>query len=366
MSTLLKERLADDAIAHIANIFSKINPSFASKDFIHQAKIGITELELKARVYYLIDVLARYLPSDFAQAVVLLQQVPDYWQNHNKQGDYSFAAWPIIDYVAVYGLKHPDLALQTLKILTPLFTAEFAIRPFLQQHFDLTYGYLQEWTSDENYHVRRLASEGCRPRLPWGQRVPYLMHNHQEIITILEQLKDDSSDYVQRSVANNLNDISKDYPQTVVDLAQDWLANEPTLQRQWIVKHATRGLVKSGHADALALLGYSQAMHLQNISFSLNKTQVKMDEAVQLSLSFLLPNAQNLVIDYALHLPRANGKKSIKVFKWKTGLLAAGQHHLTQNYMFKVITTRRYYVGEHDFEVLVNGRSVAVSTLMLV
>ena len=366
MSTLLKERLADDAIAHIANIFSKITPSFASKDFIYQAKIGITELELKARVYYLIDVLARYLPSDFAQAAPLLQQVPQHWSAHNTQDNYSFAAWPIIDYVAVYGLNHPDLALHTLKTLTPLFTAEFAIRPFLQQHFDLTYGYLQQWARDDNDHVRRLASEGCRPRLPWGQRVPYLMSNHQEIITILEQLKDDSSDYVQRSVANNLNDISKDYPQTVVDLAQDWLANDPTPQRQWIIKHATRGLVKSGHADALALLGYSQKLNIKNVDFSLSKTQVSMNDTVQLSLSFLLPKAQNLVIDYALHLPRANGKKSIKVFKWKTGLLTEGQHHLTQNYTFKKITTRRYYEGEHDFEVLANGRSVAVSTLMLV
>jgi 3-methyladenine DNA glycosylase AlkC len=291
--------------------------------------------------------------------------VPQQWLAHNTQGNYSFAAWPIIDYVAVYGLNHPDLALQTLKTLTPLFTAEFAIRPFLQQHFDLTYGYLQQWVRDDNHHVRRLASEGCRPRLPWGQRVPYLMSNHQEIISILECLKDDDSDYVRRSVAKNLNDISKDYPETVIDLAQRWLA-QPTTHRQWIIKHATRGLVKSGHADALAMLGYSQKLNIKNLDFSLNKTQVSMNDTVQLSLSFLLPKAQNLVIDYALHLPRANGKKSIKVFKWKTGLLAAGQYHLTQNYTFKKITTRRYYEGEHDFEVLVNGQSLGLKAIELI
>ena len=366
MSTLLKERLADDAIAQIACVFSKIKPNFASQDFIHQAQSGIHKLELKARVYYLIDVLAQYLPSDFAQTALLLQQVPQHWLAHNTQDNYSFAAWPIIDYVAVYGLNHPDLALQTLKILTPLFTAEFAIRPFLQHHFDLTYGYLQAWARDDNYHVRRLASEGCRPRLPWGQRVPYLMSNHQEIITILEQLKDDNSDYVRRSVANNLNDISKDYPEKVIGVAQRWLANEPTVHRQWIIKHATRGLVKSGHADALALLGFSQKLNIKNLDFSLNKTQISMNETVQLSLSFCLPKAQNLVIDYALHLPRANGKKSIKVFKWKTGLLAAGEHHLTQNYTFKVITTRRYYEGEHYFEMLVNGQSFGLQAIELV
>jgi hypothetical protein len=186
------------------------------------------------------------------------------------------------------------------------------------------------------------------------------------IVAVLEQLKDDDSDYVRRSVANNLNDISKDYPETVVGLAQQWLATQPTVHRQWIIKHATRGLVKSGHADALAMLGYSQAFHLQNVHFSINKTHIRIDETVQLSLSFLLLEPQNLVIDYALHLPRANGKKSIKVFKWKTGLLAAGQHQLSQNYTFKVITTRRYYLGEHDFEVLVNGQSVGLKTVALI
>ncbi len=365
MTTLLKDRLAADAIQRIADVLAAIQPNFARDDFIQQAHTGLEQLELKQRVHHLIAILSLHLSDDFPQAAHVLQQVPTHWPTHNQQGDYGFSAWPLIDYVAVHGLKHPDIALQTLKILTPLFTAEFAIRPFLHQHFDVTYGYLQAWAKDENPHVRRLASEGCRPRLPWGQRVPSLMTRPDVIIAVLEQLKDDDSDYVRRSVANNLNDISKDYPETVVRLAQQWLA-QPTAHRQAIIKHATRGLVKSGHADALAMLGYSQTFNLQNISFTLNKTEISMDETVQLSLSFLLHEPQNLVIDYALHLPRANGKKSVKVFKWKTGLLMVGQHELTQNYSFKVITTRRYYVGEHDFEVLVNGQSLGVRTIELI
>ena len=365
MTTLLKDRLAADAIERIADVLAAIQPNFAHDDFIQQAHTGLQQLELKQRVHHLIATLSLHLSDDFPQAAHVLQQVPAYWPMQNEQGDYGFAAWPLIDYVAVYGLKHPDIALQTLKILTPLFSAEFAIRPFLHLHFDVTYGYLQAWAKDENPHVRRLASEGCRPRLPWGQRVPYLMKSPDVIIAVLDQLKDDDSDYVRRSVANNLNDISKDYPETVVRLAQQWLT-QPTVHRQAIIKHATRGLVKSGHADALAMLGYSQTFNLQNISFTLNKTEISMDETVQLSLSFLLREPQNLVIDYALHLPRANGKKSVKVFKWKTGLLMVGQHELTQNYSFKVITTRRYYVGEHDFEVLVNGQSLGVRTIELI
>jgi 3-methyladenine DNA glycosylase AlkC len=364
MAELLKHRLAKTAIERIASVLSRIHPEFAESDFIQQSLDGLDALELKERVQHIITVLAHHLDTDFAEAALILQQIPNHWQANTEQGDYGFAAWPLIDYVAVYGLQHPEIALQTLKTLTPLFTAEFAIRPFLHHHFDLTYGYLQQWALDESHHVRRLASEGCRPRLPWGQRVPYLMTHPEAIITILEQLKDDDSDYVRRSVANSLNDISKDYPDVVVRLAQQWLA-QPTAHRQAIIKHATRGLVKSGHADALAMLGYSQAFNLENVSFTLNKTEISMDETVQLSLSFLLPEPQNLVIDYALHLPRANGKKSIKVFKWRTGLLAAGQHQLTQNYSFKVITTRRYYLGEHDFEVLVNGQSLGLQSIAL-
>lgn len=363
MTTALKEYLAQPAIESLAAIFSQVYPAFAADDFVGQALLGLSALELKQRVQHIIAALAAYLPTDFSQTAVLLQQVPQHWPPSAELA--YFRAWPVIDYVAVYGLEHPELALQTLKVLTPLFTAEFAIRAFLQQHFELTYGYLQQWAQDENPHVRRLASEGCRPRLPWGQRVPYLMTHPEPILAILEQLKDDDSDYVRRSVANNLNDISKDYPDLVVKLAQQWLA-QPTTHRQWIVKHATRGLVKAGHADALAMLGFSQALKVQDVCFSLNKSQVSMDEMVQLSLSFYLPQAQNLVIDYALHLPRANGKKSLKVFKWKTGLLAAGQHQLSQNYSFKPITTRRYYQGEHSFEVLINGQSVALQVLSLI
>ncbi len=366
MSTLLKDRLDAAAIARLARVFTAIEPDFAAATFSQQAQVGLAELELKERVRHVIAVLAQHLSTDFAKAAMVLQKVPEQWSVDSEQGDYGFAAWPIIDYVAVYGLAHPELSLQTLKILTPLFTAEFAIRPFLHQHFDLTYRYLQHWAQDDSAHVRRLASEGCRPRLPWGQRVPYLMSNPEPVIALLQWLKDDESEYVRRSVANSLNDISKDYPERVVSLVQQWLADQPTAQRQWIIKHATRGLVKSGHADALALLGYSQSIALANTQFTINQSQVTMDDSIQLQFAFSLSEAQRLVIDYALHLPRANGKKSLKVFKWKTGMFAAGSHQLSQDYAFKYLTTRRYYLGKHDFEVMVNGQSLGKTSVQLI
>lgn len=362
MAELLKYRLGQGAIEQIAGVLVRVSPDFPQSVFIRQSLLNLEPLELKQRVHHLIAVLAECLPRSFTEAATILQQIPRHWQASGVAGgysteDYGFAVWPLIDYVSVHGLHEPELALQTLEVLTPLFTAEYAIRPFLQQHFELSYSYLQRWTTHDNHHVRRLASEGCRPRLPWGQRVPLLMKQPEIILPILEQLKDDDSDYVRRSVANNLNDISKDYPEVVLTLAQQWLNGEPSKHRQWIIKHATRGLVKAGHADVFALLGHSQAVTLENACLTLDQTVVSMGDSITLDFGFSLPEAHSVVIDYALHLPRANGKTSVKVFKWQSGKLAAGDYRLSRNYTFKALTTRRYYAGQHAFEVLVNGRS---------
>lgn len=365
MAALLKEQLNQQALEQIAQILQKVYPAFNHQSFIAQAVQGLELLELKQRVNHIITVLGCLLPQDFEQTATILQVIPEHWPSQSNQQYGVFAAWPLIDYVAVYGLAQPQIALPTLAKLTPLFTAEFAIRPFLQHHFELSYAYMQQWAQHEHEHLRRLASEGLRSRLPWGQRVPKLLAEPQWAIAILQQLKDDSSDYVQRSVANNLNDLSKDYPQQVIELAQQWLKEAPTVQRQWIIKHGTRGLIKAGHAEALGLLGYQTKISIENIRFSVDRTQVNMGESVGLTLSFNLPHAQALVIDYALYLPRANGKHSQKVFKWKTAKFSQGQQQLTTDFSFKKITTRRYYEGEHRFVVLVNGQERAEASVNL-
>jgi len=365
MAAALKEQLSDIALQTIADVLQRIYPDFASQSFMVQALQGLEALELKQRVNHIIAVLENYLPSDFEQTAAILHAVPQHWPTQINQQYAAFVAWPLIDYVAVYGLAHPHLSLPLLAKLTPLFTAEFAIRPFLQHHFEVTFAYMQQWATNEHDHVRRLASEGMRSRLPWGQRVAKLLAEPQWSMAILQHLKDDSSDYVQRSVANNLNDLSKDYPQQVIELAQQWLKDTPTAQRQWIIKHGTRGLIKAGHADALGLLGYQTNITIENIVFNVDKTQVNMGESVSLYLSFELPQAQALVIDYALYLPRANGKYSQKVFKWKTAQFSQGQQQLTTNFSFKEISTRRYYAGEHYFVVLINGQEWAKATIYL-
>lgn len=357
---LMKDMLGEQAILQISQALAKCLTDFPQQKFIQQALTGLNELELKQRVEYLISVLADYLPVDFADAADVLITVKHNWLKlSSANSSTSFAAWPLIDYVAIYGLSQPETALNVLKILTPVFSAEFAIRPFITQHFDITYRHLLKWAGDSDEHVRRLASEGSRPRLPWGKRLTEFCDNPEPIFLILEQLKDDESLYVRRSVANNLNDIAKDHPAKVISLCQSWSVSA-TAERQWLIRHALRSLVKSGYSDAFVLLGYSCNPQITIPTFKLSETCVILGN--NLKIEVLLQSAsvetQKMVIDYKIHHVKANGSRTSKVFKWKNITLHGQQTvALSKSHPFKLITTRKYYAGTHTVELLINGVS---------
>lgn len=355
---LLKMSLGKTAIARIATAFASVYPSFDSTGFRQQSLKGLDALELKQRVKHLIHCLHRQLPADFEQTAPILLAAAEHWPPASPDDKYpAFAAWPLIDYVAVHGLNHPHIAVPLLKQLTPLFSAEFAIQPFIQQHFDLTYTHLLQWCEDASEHVRRLASEGIRPRLPWGIRQQLLCDDPSPILPLLDKLKNDNSLYVRKSVANNLNDISKDNPDIALNLCKQWQPQASDHTR-WIIRHGTRTLVKQGHPQALALLGYKATHQISVEQLQADKTRLKTGE--DLSFSFMLHNnsrkTQKLVIDYAVHYVRQQGKTAKKVFKLTSAELAADKSlSLQKNVSFKPITTRRYYAGQHRIDVLVNG-----------
>jgi 3-methyladenine DNA glycosylase AlkC len=358
---LMKDMLGEQAISQISQTLAMCLTDFPQQKFIEQARAGLNELELKQRVEHLIAVLADYLPADFADAADVLISAKHNWHRLAPSDNLgSFAAWPLIDYVAVYGLSKPETALNVLKILTPLFSAEFAIRPFIIQHFDMTYKYLLGWASESDEHVRRLASEGSRPRLPWGKRLTQFCDNPDPLFPILEQLKDDSSLYVRRSVANNLNDIAKDHPAKVLSLCQSWSAGA-SAERQWLIRHALRSLVKSGYSETFALLGYSKYPQITPI-FKLIETRVVLGDNLEIEtlLQSESVETQKLVIDYRIHHVKANGSRTRKVFKWKNITLNCQQAVvLSKSHPFKLITTRKYYAGTHVVELLINGVSYA-------
>ena len=205
----MKDGLGAEAVDRIQRGLSAALPGFEGAAFSAAALDGLEKLELKKRVRHLIEVLRDFLPSDFSDAAAVLSNLKTHW-HRGDPGDplRGFAAWPLIDYVGVHGLENPEVALPLLRELTPLFSAEFAIRPFLLRHTSVTLSFLQRWALDPDDQVRRLVSEGTRPRLPWGMRLKPFMRDPDPVLDLLEVLKDDPSRYVQRSVANNLNDIS--------------------------------------------------------------------------------------------------------------------------------------------------------------
>lgn len=365
----MKAGLSVDAVTRISNVLLAIDNKFPARQFADDALKGLELLELKQRVEHLIGVLADYLPDDFEQAADILLQIKQHWDWGDEQDALSgFAAWPLTDYVAVYGLEQPEISLAVLKKLTGLFSAEFAIRPFIEQHFDLTYETLLLWCSDPDEHVRRLASEGIRPRLPWGKRLVEFCGDPAAIFPILERLKDDTSAYVRKSVANNLNDITKDNPDKVIDLCQQW-RQDATTERRWIIRHGLRSLVKSGHPEVFSLLGYSRNTQVKVMDFRVAENAIQLGQNISVALSLLSQSsqAQKLVVDYKIHHVKANGSLTSKVFKWKNiTLLPQQQLTLQKTHSFKPITMRKYYAGTHLIELLINGQSYAKAEFELV
>ncbi|PHS25444.1 MAG: DNA alkylation repair protein [Methylophaga sp.] len=366
---LMKEGLGADAVARITHVLSVIIKGFPAEDFSCSALAGLAPLELKQRVTHLIAILADYLPNDFQASATILLEVKQHWDWGNEDDALSgFAAWPLIDYVAVYGIDEPELALTVLKDLTPLFSAEFAIRPFIQQHFDITYQQLLVWCNDADEHVRRLVTEGIRPRLPWGLRLTRFCDDPQPIFTLLEKLKDDPSVYVRKSIANNLNDVSKDNPDDVVRICQRWI-KDASPQRQFIIRQALRTLVKDGRPDVFPLLGYTAKPQVEKLDIKLKNINVKLGETLEFStiLESNSDKAQSFVLDYKVHYVKANGATTAKVFKWKNMTLQPRQNvQLQKLHPFKLITTRKYYAGTHSIELQINGKSLAKADFELV
>ena len=357
---LMKDQLGTEAVVQISQALSVCLTDFPHQQFTQESLAELENKELKQRVDYLISILANYLPRDFAETADVLLSVKKYWSESRTRAIWgSFTAWPLIDYVAVHGLKEPEISLNLLKELTSLFSAEFAIRPFIEQHFDLSYQTIMEWTADKDEHVRRLASEGIRSRLPWGNRLHLFCRDPLPVLNILERLKDDPSLYVRRSVANNLNDIAKDHPEKVIEICQRWSV-DATPERQWLIRHALRGLVKVGYPEVFQLLGYSKQVEVDIMFFKLGESRLVLGNnlTIEANIQSKSENTQKLVIDYKVHRVKANGLTTSKVFKWKNITLLPQQTLiLTKKHPFKIITTRKYYAGTHTIELLINGVS---------
>ncbi len=359
MAEPLKNQYGVDVPRAIASMVSRVFPAFNSGRFVKDALEGYDALELMPRGKKIALALRQHLPDDYTHAVAILLDSLD--QPHGRDPGLSLASFlymPHTMFVALYGLDHFAVSMRAQHALTQRFTAEFSIRPFLEQHTEATLRQLSEWATDPSPHVRRLVSEGTRPRLPWAPRLRQFQADPVPVLALLELLKDDPELYVRRSVANNLNDIGKDHPELLARTAQGWLKNA-SAERAWIVGHALRSAVKRGDSGALKVLGYGKTAQVAVGGVQISPAKPTMGGAVSIAfeLTNTEPRAQDLLVDLAVHYVKASGQTNAKVFKLKTLALGAGE---TAQFVKKLsldeMTTRKHYAGLHKVDVILNGQ----------
>jgi 3-methyladenine DNA glycosylase AlkC len=345
-------------IASLADALSRVHPPLSKRRFVADGLLGLDALELTARGNHIAEVMRRHLPEDYAVALrLLLASLGAELEHAEGFGMAPFRYLPHVCFVARYGLEHFEPSMQAQLELTKRFSAEFSIRGFIVRYPEQTYSRLQEWACHPNVHVRRLVSEGTRPRLPWAPRLRDYQRDPTPVLALLELLKDDPERYVQRSVANNLNDISKDHPERVVAVCRAWTVGAPE-GRRWIVKHALRSLIKRGHPGALSLLGVGARprINLDSVEVAPRRARRGGRVAIEFELSSTARKQQELLIDYVVHYVKKSGERRPKVFKLRRVQLAAGARlRLSATLSLRDMTTRKHYPGEHAVELLVNG-----------
>lgn len=337
---------------HFAEVFANSNENFNATAFIKDVTLNLDELSLNSRLRNTSVVLYRHLPKDFKKAVdVLYKASPDL-----RRG---YTALVLPDFIARYGKDDFHLSMEALRDFTMLGSSEFAIREFLKTDLERTLKVMNDWAENKDHHIRRLASEGSRPRLPWSFKLEQIIKNPSLTTSILERLKADDTLYVRKSVANHLNDISKDNTGYMLQLLKSWDNTHP--HTSWIIKHASRTLIKKGDQDSLSLFNFEQDVKVQLDNFTLDTHQVELGEALQFSFELLSlkDTVQKLVVDYSVYYLKSSGGQSKKVFKLKEIKLLPGQMvKILKKQLFKDLTTRRHYAGKHKIEIMVNGKGL--------
>ncbi|SCL14824.1 3-methyladenine DNA glycosylase AlkC [Micromonospora nigra] len=365
----LKRHFTGEAARLLGGKIRTVLPGFDIDGYAEAVDRRIPGKELKDRVLILAEEMRSRLPERYVDAVeVLVSILGDELGEGDGMFNTSWYLMPVARFVEEYGLEHPDASLDALEEITKRHTGEYAIRPFIEEHYDLTMKRIGAWALDPSLNVRRLASEGVRPRLPWARTLTRFVADPQPVLEILEPLRSDPSEYVRKSVANNLNDISKDSPAIALDTARRWLRESPTPQTAWIVRHGLRTLVKKGNQEALSLLGATGGEHVEVSALRCSPRSVRVGETVMLRLDVTNTDRRphSVTVDYVVHHVRGNGRTIPKVFKLARVDLVAGERRMIEKaHPVREINTRRYYPGEHRVDIQVNGLVKATDTFDL-
>jgi 3-methyladenine DNA glycosylase AlkC len=369
MAEPLKARFGPDIAEKVAAMISPVYPEFAQDTFVREALVGFEALGLTARAKQVAQALGHALPDDPGRAMTIVASAAKAAPEPASEAAGAMAPFvfaPLAYCIAQYGLPAFEESMAAQYEVTQRFTAEFSIRPFIAAEPDRTLARLTQWTLDPSEHVRRLVSEGTRPRLPWAPRLPQFQRDPEPVVVLLERLRHDTSGYVRRSVANNLNDISKDHPEVTIGVAERWWPTSDKDGRR-MLNHALRTLVKKNDAAALAVLGYVANPNLTA------QLRVTPDNAVigdHIQFTALVTNdgadTALTLADIAVEFVKANGSTSTKVFRGSQLTIPAGQTaNFTKSISLQQHATRKHYPGQHTFHLQVNGVAAASGTFEL-
>jgi len=358
MAEPLKNSFGPHVPLRIADLITAVHPEFHRESFLSMVLDGFEGMELTQRARHISAALAENLPEERDRAIrILMASLGPETEKPELTGMDSFLYLPYVYFVGEHGLRCFETSMEAQYQLTKRFTAEFSIRNFLDRYPNETLDRLRIWATDSNVHVRRLVSEGTRPRLPWASRLRKFQEDPGPVIALLELLKDDSEEYVRRSVANNLNDISKDHPDLVVEVGEEWWKGADT-NRQRLVRHALRTLVKKGHPGAMTVLGFRPDSPGRIVAVSCDPPKVGIGGRVRIVVGISNPSHEEIRVlsDLRIHFVKANGSTSPKVFKGaelRIGPQAEARFRKTVS--IAQHSTRTHYPGTHRVEVMLNG-----------
>ncbi len=345
MAALKDELYKRDAMRELAGELAKAHPGFDERTFLRKVfATGWDDLELKERMRRVTTALHATLDLPYRKAARILGKAA-----RRKQGFHYIS---LSDYVEVYGQDDLETSIRALRATTLACSSEFAIRPFLINHPDRMITEMRDWATDPDHRIRRLASEGCRPRLPWGVALPALKKDPAPILPTLEQLKDDPVESVRRSVANNLNDISKDNPDIFLQVANRWHGKDA--QTDKLLKHAARTLLKRGHPAALKLFGVDDTKALVR-KLRLAQTEVAIGSDLTFEFELKVDSPTKVRLDFAIYYLRKDGQHSRKVYRISEGSYD-GVTCFTRRRSMKDLSTRTHNPGAHFIALIVNGR----------
>ena len=367
-NNLLRDAFNPDVIRYISARIEGTYSSFDGESFASGVLDGFEELSFGDRARKITKGLAEFLPSNYQDALrILVASLGAEQTEEELSGFEGFYVMPFTMFVSTYGLDHPEISLTALYEMTKRFSAEGDIRPFIQKYPEKTMAFLHRLTRDSSPFARRLPSEGTRPRLPLAGRLPEFQRDPAPVIAILDKLCTDPNLMVRRSVANNINDISKDNPDVAVATLARWKVENPSNELDWLIRHGLRTLIKRGYPEALDLLGFI-TKGLEVLDWRISPTDIRLGESINISwqLRSTVEEPQQLALNYVIHFLKASGRNQPKVFRLPDKTLEPGASlKLSKTHKFLPFKNQRFYSGEHFIEIVINGETYGRSSCNL-